>query len=216
MGKTENWTKPTAARTGLQHWTGPRYRESTPLFCFHSLRGWNPPAAAQPKTTYQTDLTLPSSLMLGQTDFSKRFYEILYLRSSPVPEDSWCTGYFSVVSRRFFFFKLYIISQSLPSYLRIDLLSPFAQQVMHPVSQKARRYIFQSSLFVPLICGVRFNCVIPFQGNEKTLFKDRIDTTTIKVTSLIPRLRKQDYREWNQNIRAVSQKQKLWEYTQSE
>ena len=58
-----------------------------------------------------------------------RFYEILCPRSSPAPEDSSCTviqGYFSVVSRRFYPSEMYIMSQSLLSYLRIDTLSPSA------------------------------------------------------------------------------------------
>ncbi len=58
-----------------------------------------------------------------------RFYEILCPRSSPAPEDSSCTviqGYFSVVSRRFYPSELYIMSESLLSYLRIDTLSPSA------------------------------------------------------------------------------------------
>ena len=58
-----------------------------------------------------------------------RFYEILCPRSSPAPENSSCTviqGYFSVVSRRFYPSEMYIMSQSLLSYLRIDTLSPSA------------------------------------------------------------------------------------------
>ncbi len=57
------------------------------------------------------------------------FYAILCPRPSPAPEDFSCTvvqGYFSVVSRRFYPSEMYIMSQSLLSYLRIDTLSPSA------------------------------------------------------------------------------------------
>lgn len=42
-----------------------------------------------------------------------------------------------------------------------------------------------------------------------------MDATTIKVTSLIPRLTENNHAEWNRNIRAVLRKQKLWKYIQS-
>ena len=61
------------------------------------------------------------------------FYAILCPRPSPAPEDSSCTvtqGYFSVVSRRFYPSEMYIMSQSLFSYLRIDTLSPSATTVL--------------------------------------------------------------------------------------
>ncbi len=67
---------------------------------------------------------------------SMGFYAILCPRPSPAPEDSSCTvvqGYFSVVSRRFYPSEIYIMSQSLLSYLRIDTLSPSA-----PTSSPAR------------------------------------------------------------------------------
>ncbi len=55
------------------------------------------------------------------------FYAILCPRPSPAPEDSSCTviqSYFSVVSRRFYPSEMYIMSQRLLSYFRIDTLSP--------------------------------------------------------------------------------------------
>ncbi len=55
------------------------------------------------------------------------FYTILFPLPSPAPEDFSCTvvqGYFSIVSRRFYPSEMYIMSQSLLSYLRIDRLSP--------------------------------------------------------------------------------------------
>ena len=57
------------------------------------------------------------------------FHEILCPRPSPAPEDSYCIiiqDYLSVVSRRFYPSIMYIMSQSPPSYLRIDTLSPSA------------------------------------------------------------------------------------------
>ena len=57
------------------------------------------------------------------------FYAILCPRPSPAPEDSSCTviqGYFSIVSRRFYPSEMYIMSQILLSYLRIDTISPSA------------------------------------------------------------------------------------------
>ena len=64
------------------------------------------------------------------------------------------------------------------------------------------------------VCGVRFNCVIPFSRLRERPFS--MDATTTKVTSLIPRLTENNYAEWNRNIRAVLRKQKLWKYTQIE
>lgn len=42
-----------------------------------------------------------------------------------------------------------------------------------------------------------------------------MDAATTKVSCLIPRLTEKNYAEWNQNISAILQKQKLWKYTQS-
>ena len=66
------------------------------------------------------------------------FYAILCPRPSPAPEDSSCTviqGYFSIVSRRFYPSEMYIMSQSLLSYLRIDTLSPSAPTGYGPGEQ---------------------------------------------------------------------------------
>ena len=55
------------------------------------------------------------------------FYTILCPRPLPAPEDSSYTvvqGYFSVVSRKFYPSEMYIMSQILLGYLRIDTLSP--------------------------------------------------------------------------------------------
>ncbi len=52
------------------------------------------------------------------------FYSILCLRSSTAPEDSSFTvvkGYFSIISRRYYYSEMYIMSQSFLSYLRIDI-----------------------------------------------------------------------------------------------
>ena len=57
------------------------------------------------------------------------FYAILCPRPSSAPEDSYCIviqDYLSVVSRRFYASVMYIMSQSPPSYFRIDTLSPSA------------------------------------------------------------------------------------------
>ena len=42
-----------------------------------------------------------------------------------------------------------------------------------------------------------------------------MDTVT-KITSLVPRLKEKNYNEWNRNIRAILQKNKLWKYIQSD
>ena len=60
------------------------------------------------------------------------FYAILCPRPSSAPEDSYCIiirDYLSVVSRRFYPPIMYIMSQSPPSYFRIDTLSPSAPTV---------------------------------------------------------------------------------------
>ena len=73
-------------------------------------------------------MALARKYMLEQTDFSRRFYEILRPRSSPVPENAWwrsnrvlCQLFPKVLPC-----QIYVMSQSLPSYLRIDTLSPSA------------------------------------------------------------------------------------------
>ena len=66
------------------------------------------------------------------------FYVILCLRPSLALEDSYCIviqDYLSVVSRRFYASVMYIMSQSPPSYFRIDTLSPSAPTGYGPGEQ---------------------------------------------------------------------------------
>ena len=75
----------------------------------------------------------------------------------------------SVVSRRFYPSIMYIMSQSPPSYLRIDTLSPSASTGYEPGEQQSTQ--IHSSFIILFVCGVYFNCVIPFYGYENAFSK---------------------------------------------
>lgn len=65
------------------------------------------------------------------------------------------------------------------------------QEVMTPVSKKARGYTIYKSYFIlsSYICGISFNCMIPFrQWKRPFFFRGIMDSTTTKISSLIPSL----------------------------
>ena len=106
----------------------------------------------------------------------------------------------SVVSRSFYPSIMYIMSQSPPSYLRIDTLSPSASTGYGPGEQQSTQ-IRSSFIFFP-VCGVRFNCELcdPVLRLRKRLFKVGMEATISKATSFISSLAKQTYSESNRTL----------------